>query len=76
MCHRVQGDSVAQRQPLLCVCWSRDVVCALRARVRDRASRTCVTENTYIFSHVSYTEHSVEENVGFCVGDLISSVTQ
>ena len=34
VCHRVQGDSAAKRQPLLCgcwCCWSRDVVRALRS---------------------------------------------
>ena len=47
VCRRVQGDSVATRQPWLCVCWSRDVVCVPCARVRGRASRSCATENTY-----------------------------
>ena len=38
VCHRVQGDSVAKRHPLLCVCWSRDLVCALRS-----CSWSCIT---------------------------------
>ena len=39
VCHRVQGDSVAKRQPLLCVRWSRDVLvfCALVFAVLFRA---------------------------------------
>ena len=45
--HRVQGDSVARRHPLLCVV---GVVtsCVPWARVRGRTSRSCATENTYI----------------------------
>ena len=48
MCHRVQGDSVAKRQPLLCVCWSRDVVCALRSCSWSCITH-CATENAYTF---------------------------
>ena len=48
MCHRVQGDSVAKRQPLLCVCWRRDVVCALRSCSWSCITH-CATENAYTF---------------------------
>ena len=46
VCHRVQGDSVAKRQPL-CVLVGVVTSCVLCARVRGRVSRSCATENTY-----------------------------
>ena len=39
-CHIVQGDSVAKRQPLLCVLVGVVTSCVLCARVRGRASRS------------------------------------
>ena len=45
VCHRVQGDSVAKRQPF-CVLIGVVTSCVLCARVRGRVSRSCATENT------------------------------
>ena len=44
VCHRVQGDSVAKRQHLLCVV---GVVTSCVPCARARTSRSCATENTY-----------------------------
>ena len=46
MCHRVQDDSVAKRQPFF-VLLGNVTSCVLCARVRGRVSRSCATENTY-----------------------------
>ena len=56
MCHRVQGDSVAKRQPQLRVfvgvvgVVTSGVPCA---RVRGRTSRSCATENTHRFRNIA-----------------------
>ena len=44
VCHRVQGDSVAKRQPSLCVV---GVVTSCVPCARARTSCSCATENTY-----------------------------
>ena len=46
VCHRVQSDSVAKRQPF-CVLLGVVTSCVLCACVRGRVSRSCATENTY-----------------------------
>ena len=46
VCHRVQSDSVAKRQPF-CVLVGVVTSCVLCACVRGRVSRSCATENTY-----------------------------
>ena len=51
VCHRVQGDSVAKRQPL-CVLVGVVTSCVLCTRVRGRLSRSCATENTYILARL------------------------
>ena len=43
MCHRVQGDSVTKRQPLLCVV---GVVTSCMPCARVRTPRSCAPENT------------------------------
>ena len=50
MCHRVQDDSGAKRQPFFVVVGVVGVLasCVSCARVRGRVSRSCATENTYI----------------------------
>ena len=47
VCQRVQGDSVAKRQPLLCVV---GVVTSCVSCARVRTSRSCAPENTYMMS--------------------------
>ena len=47
MCHRIQGDSVAKRQPLLCVVGVVGVVTSCVPCARGRISRSCATEKTY-----------------------------
>ncbi len=46
VCHRVQDDSVAKREPFF-VLLGVVTPCVLCARVRGRVSRSCATENTY-----------------------------
>ncbi len=46
VCHRVQDDSVAKREPFF-VLLGVVTSCVLCARVRGRVSRSCATENTY-----------------------------
>ena len=74
VCHRVQGDSVAKRQPfcvLVGVLTSR-VLCA---RVRGHVSRSCATEKTYTparmgalfkLSVVTILRHSYRSLQDFC----------
>ena len=47
VCHRVQGDSGAKRQPTLCVLVGVVTSCVPCARVRGHVPRSCATENTY-----------------------------
>ena len=47
MGHRVQGDSVAKRQPFSI--FKVVTSCVLCARVRGHVPRSCATENTYTF---------------------------
>ena len=49
VCHRVQGDSVAKRQPL-CVLVGVVTSCVLCARVLGRVSRPCAYEKEYLHS--------------------------
>ena len=44
-CATVQGDSVAKRQPIVRVEWSRDIVCSVRSC--SNVPRSCATESTH-----------------------------
>ena len=59
VCHRVQGDSVAKRQPL-CVLVGVVTSCVLCARVRGHVPRPCATENTYILWALSSSFHFMD----------------
>ena len=85
VCLRVQGDSVAKRQPLCVLAVGVVASCVLCARGRGRVPRACATENTYTparlealfkLSVVTILRHSYHFHQIFCgmrhpVRDLI-----
>ena len=80
VCHRVQDDSVAKRQPFFCVGWSRDIVCSVRSCSWSCFTLMCNCEYTPArleallkLSVVTILRHSYHSLQNFCGLWVLSS---